>query len=220
MNIGALCVEGTVNAEPYYWTGKARDYGFAAIKVVSEAGDFAGLDALIIPGGSSEIILDSIHSLGLDVPIKAMAAAGKHIWGRCAGLVCIAETVIEPDSIICGDAAYGPLNNAPLALLPVSVARLGYPTAYWRPTIHVRDIAKGIAYFADGPRIVGAPWNIGETYFEGGFVWPDGVARPEFVPASVIRKGNIMGTSFWDGDEKLMRPLMKWWLNDGKEEQE
>jgi 5'-phosphate synthase pdxT subunit len=51
------------------------------------------LDGLIIPGGESTTVGKLAVTYGLVEPIKAMAGAGKAIWGTCAGLIFLARTV-------------------------------------------------------------------------------------------------------------------------------
>jgi len=51
------------------------------------------LDGLIIPGGESTAVGKLAVTYGLVEPIKAMAGAGKPVWGTCAGLIFLARTV-------------------------------------------------------------------------------------------------------------------------------
>ena len=55
--------------------------------------DLENLSGLIIPGGESTTVGKLAVTYGLVEPIKAMAAAGKPIWGTCAGLIFLARTV-------------------------------------------------------------------------------------------------------------------------------
>jgi 5'-phosphate synthase pdxT subunit len=50
-----------------------------------------GLDGLIIPGGESTTIGKLAVQYGLMEPIRAMAAAGKLLWGTCAGMIFMAK---------------------------------------------------------------------------------------------------------------------------------
>jgi len=52
-----------------------------------------GLDGLIIPGGESTTIGKLAGQYGLMEPIRAMAAAGKLLWGTCAGMIFMAKDV-------------------------------------------------------------------------------------------------------------------------------
>ncbi len=52
-----------------------------------------GLDGLIMPGGESTTIGKLAVQYGLMEPIRAMAAAGKPLWGICAGMIFMAKDV-------------------------------------------------------------------------------------------------------------------------------
>jgi pyridoxal 5'-phosphate synthase pdxT subunit len=50
-------------------------------------GDLARLDALVIPGGESTTITKAIERDGLAEPIRRFAAAGRPLFGTCAGMI-------------------------------------------------------------------------------------------------------------------------------------
>lgn len=52
-----------------------------------------GLNGLVIPGGESTTIGKLAVQYGLIEPIRAMAAAGKPLWGTCAGMILMARDV-------------------------------------------------------------------------------------------------------------------------------
>lgn len=52
-----------------------------------------GFDGLIIPGGESTTIGKLAVQYKLMEPIRAMAAAGKPLWGTCAGMIFMARDV-------------------------------------------------------------------------------------------------------------------------------
>lgn len=52
-----------------------------------------GLDGLVIPGGESTTIGKLAVQYGLIEPIRAMAAAGRPLWGTCAGMILMARDV-------------------------------------------------------------------------------------------------------------------------------
>jgi len=74
-----------------------------------------GLDGLILPGGESTTIGKLAVAYRLDEAIRALARAGKPIWGTCAGLILLAR------------AALGGVPDQPLlGLLDVTVVRNGF----------------------------------------------------------------------------------------------
>jgi pyridoxal 5'-phosphate synthase pdxT subunit len=73
----------------------------AKLKVeVSEvrlATDLTGLNGLIIPGGESTTILKLMHSYELFQPLRKMIGSGLAVWGTCAGMICLAKTVLNSE---------------------------------------------------------------------------------------------------------------------------
>jgi 5'-phosphate synthase pdxT subunit len=51
------------------------------------------LDGLIIPGGESTAMLRLMKGFGLIRPIKEMALSGLAVWGTCAGMVLLANSI-------------------------------------------------------------------------------------------------------------------------------
>ena len=54
-----------------------------------------GLYGLIIPGGESTTITKLMALYGLGEAIKKRGKAGLAVWGTCAGLIVVAQSVIE-----------------------------------------------------------------------------------------------------------------------------
>lgn len=59
--------------------------------------DLASLDALILPGGESTAMRRLIDRYGLMEPLRDFAETGKPMFGTCAGLILLAETVVGED---------------------------------------------------------------------------------------------------------------------------
>ncbi len=68
------------------------------------------IDGLIIPGGESTTLSRLMSIYRLREPVQAMAAAGKAIWGTCAGMIMLAHEITEADPI-------------PLQLMDIGVQR-------------------------------------------------------------------------------------------------
>ena len=62
---------------------------------VRTAAHLANLDALIIPGGESTTMATLMDVYGLREPVVAHAQAGRPIWGTCAGMVLLANRLVE-----------------------------------------------------------------------------------------------------------------------------
>jgi 5'-phosphate synthase pdxT subunit len=86
--VGILAIQGDVEAH----ARMVRRLG-AEARAVRHAGDLAGLDALILPGGESTTISKGLERLGLYAPLRAFAAEGRPLLGTCAGAVLLAREV-------------------------------------------------------------------------------------------------------------------------------
>ncbi len=63
------------------------------VKHVSELGEVSGL---ILPGGESTTMLKFFANEGMGAAIQDFAAAGKPIFGTCAGAILLAKEVLNP----------------------------------------------------------------------------------------------------------------------------
>lgn len=61
-----------------------------------------GLDGLIIPGGESTAIGKLALRWQLVEPIRAMAQAGRPVWGACAGTILMAREIVDGDQPLLG----------------------------------------------------------------------------------------------------------------------
>jgi 5'-phosphate synthase pdxT subunit len=71
-----------------------RSLGADAVGVRRPA-ELAEVSGLIIPGGESSVIDKLSRLFGLAEPLKAAVASGLPVWGTCAGLIMLAETVLD-----------------------------------------------------------------------------------------------------------------------------
>ena len=67
------------------------------------------LDGLVIPGGESSVMDKLSRLFGLADPLKAAIAGGLPVYGTCAGLIMIADTLIDS---ITGQQSLGGLDVA------------------------------------------------------------------------------------------------------------
>lgn len=63
-----------------------------AIRRPEELGELAGL---VIPGGESSVMDKLSRAFGLAGPLKAAIASGMPVYGTCAGLIMIADRVLD-----------------------------------------------------------------------------------------------------------------------------
>ncbi len=90
MRIGVLALQGDFAAH-------ARALARLGVDTpeVRRPSDLAALDGLVIPGGESTTLL---KLMGEELPpaLRAFHAAGKPIYGTCAGLILLAREVVNP----------------------------------------------------------------------------------------------------------------------------
>ena len=67
-----------------------RRCGAAAVEVRT-AGELAGVQGLVIPGGESTAMGLVAARWGLVEPLRAFARSGRPVWGTCAGLIFLAN---------------------------------------------------------------------------------------------------------------------------------
>ena len=108
MKIGILAVQGDFAAHAAMLAGLGAD----TVEVRTPK-DLAGCDGLILPGGESTTQLQFLQEEGLADAIKQFAAAGKAIFGTCAGAILLATDVKNP-------------HQDSLGLLDMTVLRNGY----------------------------------------------------------------------------------------------
>ncbi len=72
--------------------------------------DMDGVDGLILPGGESTTMRRLIERWGLRQPILDLAASGAPLFGTCAGMIVLADEIVDDETPI-------------LALLDVTVRR-------------------------------------------------------------------------------------------------
>ena len=88
--VGVLALQGDVREHV-----RALEAAGARTALVRSAADLAGLDGLVLPGGESTAIgrlLDVSDLLG---PLRAALADGLPAYGSCAGMVLLADEVVD-----------------------------------------------------------------------------------------------------------------------------
>jgi len=105
--VGVLSLQGDFAAH-----GAALERAGAEPVYVRHAGQFAGLDGLVIPGGESTTMLKLLRYDGLMAPIEEFARR-KPVFGTCAGAILMASEVSAPA-------------QESLGLMDIAVERNGY----------------------------------------------------------------------------------------------
>jgi pyridoxal 5'-phosphate synthase pdxT subunit len=75
--------------------------GAQAIEV-RKPDELAGIDGLIIPGGESTTLLKLMDAWNFVPALEQFGAAGKPLFGTCAGLIVLAHEVVNPKQFSLG----------------------------------------------------------------------------------------------------------------------
>src|SRR6266705_2120406 len=89
--VGILAIQGD-----FAMHAKMLDRIGAPWKLVKHASDLEHVSLLIMPGGESTTMLKFFDAEGFGPAIKKFAAAGKPIFGTCAGAILLAKEVLNP----------------------------------------------------------------------------------------------------------------------------
>ncbi|WP_031078309.1 pyridoxal 5'-phosphate synthase glutaminase subunit PdxT [Streptomyces sp. NRRL S-118] len=91
--IGVLALQGDVRE--HLIALAAAD---AVARPVRRPEELAEVDGLVIPGGESTTISKLAVLFGLMEPLRARIAAGMPVYGTCAGLIMLADKILDPRS--------------------------------------------------------------------------------------------------------------------------
>ena len=88
--VGVLALQGDFEEH----LASLRRLGAESREVRTQA-QLALVDSLIIPGGESTSMAKLMDMYGLREPLKSFARSGKPVWGTCAGLILLADRLLE-----------------------------------------------------------------------------------------------------------------------------
>ncbi|TFV98937.1 pyridoxal 5'-phosphate synthase glutaminase subunit PdxT [Leifsonia flava] len=67
----------------------------ADVTLVRRPEELAAVDGLVIPGGESSVMDKLARTFGLAEPLRAAISGGLPVYGTCAGLIMLADTVLD-----------------------------------------------------------------------------------------------------------------------------
>ena len=88
--VGVLALQGDVRSH----LRRVADLGARGVPV-KRPEQLAGLDALIVPGGESTTISMLAQRWGLIEPVRELIRGGLPVFGSCAGMIMLADTVLD-----------------------------------------------------------------------------------------------------------------------------
>jgi len=102
--VGVLALQGDVREHAALLAGLG-----AEVALVRRQEELASVDGLVIPGGESSVIDKLSRTFGMQEPIRDAIAAGLPVYGTCAGLILLADEVLDG---IEGQQSFGGLDIA------------------------------------------------------------------------------------------------------------
>ena len=172
MIVGVLALQGDFREHAQV----LRSLG-AEVEFVRRPEELARVDGLVIPGGESSVMDKLSRTFGLAEPLKAAIRAGLPVYGTCAGLIMLADTVIDG---ITGQQSLGGLDIA------VRRNAFGSQTASFETDLDIPAIGEEPVHAV----FIRAP--IVET------VGPAATALASIADGRcvAVEQGNLLGTSF------------------------
>jgi 5'-phosphate synthase pdxT subunit len=90
MTVGVLALQGDFREHATVLRSLGSD-----VVLVRRPEDLAVVDGLVIPGGESSVMDKLTRMFGLAEPLREAVTAGLPVYGTCAGLIMLADTVLD-----------------------------------------------------------------------------------------------------------------------------
>lgn len=149
---------------------------------VRTAAELERVNALVIPGGESTAISKLAVAFEVLEPIRERIASGMPAYGSCAGMIMLANSIIDPRS---GQVTFGGLN--------VTVRRnaFGRQVDSFEASLHAPKLAGAGEFTAV---FIRAPWV--ESCGDGVEVLARVESGPNVGAVVAVQDGSAMATSF------------------------
>jgi len=170
--VGVLALQGDFREHAHVLTKLG-----ARVSLVRRPEELGEIDGLVIPGGESSVMDKLARAFGLQAPLKAAIAAGMPVYGTCAGLIMLADTVLDA---IAGQQSLGGLD------VVVRRNAFGSQNQSFETDLEIPELGEPPvhAVFIRGPVVesVGPAATALATLSDGRVV--------------AVEQGNLLGTSF------------------------
>ncbi|GAA1754437.1 pyridoxal 5'-phosphate synthase glutaminase subunit PdxT [Agromyces humatus] len=100
--VGVLALQGDFREHAHVLTKLG-----ASVSLVRRPAELDAIEGLVIPGGESTVMDKLSRAYGLAEPLKAAITAGLPVYGTCAGLIMLADSVLDA---IAGQQSLGGLD--------------------------------------------------------------------------------------------------------------
>lgn len=170
--VGVLALQGDFREHAHVLAGLG-----ASVSLVRRPEELAEVDGLVIPGGESSVIDKLARMFGLAEPLREAIAAGLPVYGTCAGLIMLADTVLDA---IEGQQSFGGLDVV-VRRNAFGSQNQSFETELDIPALGAAPVR---AAFIRGPVVES--------------VGPDATALARLDDGRVVavEQGNLLGTSF------------------------
>ncbi|MEN9923662.1 MAG: hypothetical protein RIS09_1176 [Actinomycetota bacterium] len=177
LSIGVLALQGDFREHIETLTS----FQDVIVREVRTPMDLKNLDGLVIPGGESTAISKLAQLFEIDGAIKDFIQSGKPVLGTCAGMIMLANTIIDPKA---GQQSFGGLD------IEVRRNAFGRQVDSFECTLQEHGFSK-IPLHAT---FIRAPWveKVGSNVSVLAEIMSD---TGENKPVAV-RQGNVIATSF------------------------
>ncbi len=88
--VGVLALQGDFREHARVLAGLG-----ARVSLVRRPEELAAVDGLVIPGGESTVMDKLSRTFGLADPLKSAISEGLPVYGTCAGLIMLADTLLD-----------------------------------------------------------------------------------------------------------------------------
>ncbi|GAA3866306.1 pyridoxal 5'-phosphate synthase glutaminase subunit PdxT [Leifsonia kafniensis] len=172
MSVGVLALQGDFREHASVLSALGAD-----VELVRRPEELARISGLVIPGGESSVMDKLSRTFGLAEPLRAAVRSGLPVYGTCAGLIMLADTILDG---IAGQEGIGGLDIA------VRRNAFGSQTASFETDLDVPVLGGAPVHAA----FIRAP--IVET------VGPRATALATLADGRcvAVEQGNLLGTSF------------------------
>ena len=176
VRIGVLALQGDVREHL-----RALHALGAVARPVRRAGELAGVDGLVIPGGESTTISKLAVTFDLMLPLRERIASGLPTFGSCAGMILLADRILD-----------GPPDQESIGGIDMTVRRnaFGRQVDSFEADVDLDQVGGGpfAAVF------IRAPWV--EAVGPNASVLATVSGGPAAGKVVAVRQGHLLATSF------------------------
>ncbi|WP_405846947.1 pyridoxal 5'-phosphate synthase glutaminase subunit PdxT [Streptomyces niveus] len=177
--IGVLALQGDVREHLAALTAAG-----AVPRAVRRPDELAAVDGLVIPGGESTTMSKLAVLFGMLEPLRTRVRAGMPVYGTCAGMILLAEKILDPRS---GQETVGGID------MIVRRNAFGRQNESFEATVDVTGVGPVDGVFIRAPWVESVGAEVAVLAEHGGHV-------------VAVRQGNALATAFHPeltGDHRL-----------------